>query len=86
MVAGVGDVEVARRVEGEALGIIEPGGGRRAMRRLSQEWRKASDAARRTGDRASAVELARKALGYQLTPRALWAWLAAQMWNPATIL
>ena len=50
----------------------------RAMRRLSQEWRKASEAARRDGDRSAAVELARKALGYQLTPRALWSWLAAR--------
>jgi glycosyltransferase involved in cell wall biosynthesis len=49
----------------------------RAMRRLSQEWRKAADAARQLGDRATAVELARKALGYQVTPRAVWAWLAA---------
>lgn len=51
---------------------------RRAMRRLSQQWRKASDAARREGDDSAAVESARKALGYQLTPRTLWTWLAAR--------
>jgi glycosyltransferase involved in cell wall biosynthesis len=56
----------------------------RARRRLSQEWRKASEAARREGDASAAVELARKALGYQLRPRALWSWLAAAMCRTKT--